>query len=171
MHNCSLPETRNPYVLAPIGVIRTPFHQQAGTPIQSAVADGAEGVIELRPELITGLRDLEGFERLWLIYFLDRITTVQLETTPYLDTQPHGVFATRAPARPNPLGLSPVRLLRIEGCRLFVADVDMLDGTPLLDIKPYIPSFDAFSAARIGWYSGKSIDGAVADERFTGQRG
>jgi tRNA-Thr(GGU) m(6)t(6)A37 methyltransferase TsaA len=89
-----------------------------------------------------------------------------MRVVPYRDTEPHGLFATRAPARPNPVGMSCVRLLNIEGPILRLAEVDILDGTPLLDIKPYVPAFDCFEVTRTGWYQGKSAQGAVADDRF-----
>lgn len=149
-----------------IGILHTPFLHTKGTPIQAVVAGGARGVVEVFPEFAEGLKDVEGFERLWLIYLLDRASAPQLIVRPYLDTQEHGIFATRAPARPNPIGISAVRLLGVEENRLIVADVDMLDGTPVLDIKPYVPSFDGFRATRIGWYEGKIAQGVVADDRF-----
>jgi tRNA-Thr(GGU) m(6)t(6)A37 methyltransferase TsaA len=153
----------------PIGLIHTRFLQAKGTPIQSAVSDGSEGVIELFPEFTPGLRDLEGFERVWLIYLLNRASAPQLLARPYLDDQEHGIFATRAPARPNRIGLSAVRLLGVERNRLFISEVDILDGTPLLDIKPYIPAFDCFEVTRIGWFEGKSVQREVADDRFETQ--
>ncbi len=113
-----------------------------------------------------GLRDIDGFDRLWLIYLFDRASEAQLVVRPYLDTAEHGVFATRSPARPNKIGMSSVRLLRVEGPRLFVADVDMLDGSPLVDIKPCIPEFDYLAARRVGWFEGRFAEGAVADSRF-----
>jgi tRNA-Thr(GGU) m(6)t(6)A37 methyltransferase TsaA len=105
-----------------------------------------------------------------LIYVLDRASTAQLITRPYLDTQEHGIFATRSPARPNHIGLSSVRLLGVEQNRLLISDVDMLDGTPLLDIKPYVPDFDCFKVERTGWYAGKAAEGVVADNRFEAQK-
>jgi tRNA-Thr(GGU) m(6)t(6)A37 methyltransferase TsaA len=108
-------------------------------------------VVELFSEFTPGLRDLEGFERIWLLYWFDRARPAQLEVTPYLDTQKHGIFATRAPSRPNSIGLSCVRLLAVEGSRLRVAELDVLDETPLLDIKPYVPEFDVFAVTRVGW--------------------
>lgn len=149
-----------------IGVIHTPFLHAKGTPIQSAVAGNAQGVVEVFAEFAEGLKDLTGFERLWLIYWMDRASAAQLITRPYLDNQDRGVFATRSPARPNHIGLSSVRLLQLEGNRLLVSEVDMLDGTPLLDIKPYVPAFDHFDVTRTGWYADKSARGAVADDRF-----
>jgi len=153
-------------VIAPIGQIHTPFKHAEGTPIQGAAGKGAEGIVEVLPELIQGLRDLEGFDRLWLIYLLDRASEVRLVVCPYLDTTERGVFATRSPARPNHIGISVVRLLSVEENRLRVADVDMLDGTPLLDIKPYVPAFDSFEQSRTGWLSGRSASEVLADARF-----
>jgi tRNA-Thr(GGU) m(6)t(6)A37 methyltransferase TsaA len=130
------------------------------------VAAGAQGIVEVFPEFIAGLRDVADFERLWLITLLDRATAPQMIVRPYLDNEEHGIFATRSPARPNHIGISVVRLLGVEENRLLVADVDMLDGTPLLDIKPYVPAFDSFEGSGAGWFEGKSAQGAVADDRF-----
>jgi tRNA-Thr(GGU) m(6)t(6)A37 methyltransferase TsaA len=152
--------------LKPIGIIHTPFKQPSGTPIQPAFAKGAEGVVEVRPEYAPGLKDLDGFERIWLIFYFDRSAGYRLIVTPYMDTSPRGLFATRAPARPNPIGMSSVKLQRVEANKLFVADVDMLDGTPLLDIKPYSPKFDCFEVTRTGWLANTPQDGRKADDRF-----
>ncbi len=150
-----------------IGLIHTPFVRAQGTPIQTAGGDDVEGTIEIFAEFADGVKDLEGFERIWLLYNFDRASEPQLVVKPYLDPQhPHGIFATRSPARPNRIGMSAVRLLGIDGHVLRVAGVDMLDGTPLLDIKPYLPAFDHFSVTRIGWYEGTSPRGVVADDRF-----
>lgn len=154
-----------------VGVIHTPFREAAGTPIQPRAAKGAQGTVELFEPFAAGLRDLEGFDRVWLVYWFDRAAAVRLVVTPYLDDEPRGLFATRAPCRPNPIGLSPVRLLRVEGRVLHVEDVDMLDGTPLLDLKPYSPHFDCFPEARSGWLDAawrtRDAARAVADHRFT----
>jgi len=152
--------------IAPIGLIHTPFKHAQGTPIQGVTGKGAEGVVELFPDLIQGLRGLGGFDRLWLIYQFDRASVVRLVVRPYLDSTERGVFSTRSPVRPNHVGISVVRLLHIEQNRLYVADVDMLDGTPLLDIKPYVPAFDSFEQSRAGWLNGKSASEVVADSRF-----
>ncbi len=151
--------------LKPIGIIHTPFEQSEGTPIQPAVAEGAEGTVEIDPAYTEGLDDLGRFERIWLVYRFDRIVTVRMKVVPFRDTVERGVFATRAPCRPNRIGISPVRLLSIEGNRLHVADVDILDGTPLLDIKPYSAKFDAFPESRSGWLE-KGTDRKKADRRF-----
>jgi tRNA-Thr(GGU) m(6)t(6)A37 methyltransferase TsaA len=166
MLNSNLSSQCNVITLSPIGLIHTPFQHSNGTPIQGAVSKDAQGVVELLPEFVPGLLDLEAFERLWLIYLLDRASAFQMIVRPYLENEEHGVFATRAPARRNPIGLTAVRLLGIEGNRLLIAGVDMLDGTPLIDIKPYVPAFDSFSVNRVGWYPSEIAQGAVADDRF-----
>jgi tRNA-Thr(GGU) m(6)t(6)A37 methyltransferase TsaA len=158
----------DPVVYRPIGVIRTPFETASGTPIQAAGADGVHGWIDLAPDLVEGLSDLDGFSHLILVYHLDRTSPARLTVTPFLDDHTHGVFATRSPARPNAIGLSTVRLVAIDGARIDIADVDMLDGTPLLDIKPYVPAFDDRAGARIGWFEGRldRLTEARADDRF-----
>jgi len=166
MHNQESSSRPEIFSMRPIGLIHTPFRHSKGTPIQSAMAGGAQGVVEVFTEFSAGLRDVADFERLWLIYLLDRAAAPELIVYPYLDRHEHGIFATRSPARPNHIGISAVRLLGVEQNRLLVADVDMLDGTPLLDIKPYVPAFDCFEGSRAGWYQGKSAEGAVADDRF-----
>lgn len=149
-----------------IGRIRSPHLEARGTPIQPAYARGAEGQVVLNPELAPALDDIEGFERLWLLYLMDRVDTYRLHVVPYRDTRPHGVFATRSPTRPNPLGISVVRLLAREGNVLHVADLDVLDDTPLLDLKPYVPIFDAHPSSRAGWFDTTTLDRQLADERF-----
>lgn len=143
-----------PLCYTPIGVIRTPFADKPDTPIQGAFHPDAAGVVEIAPELADGLTDIDGFSHLLLIYHLDRAPEPQLLPMPFLSDERHGVFATRHPARPNPLGLTVVRLAGREGSALRVLGVDMLDGTPLLDVKPYIPRFDAVPDAREGWFAG-----------------
>jgi tRNA-Thr(GGU) m(6)t(6)A37 methyltransferase TsaA len=135
----------------PIGVIHTPFDDVAGMPIQPAGAKDAPGTAVIDPEFSEGLRDLDGFSHLILIYHFHRAGKAVLTVTPFLDNRRRGVFATRAPKRPNPIGLSIVRLLRIEDNVLHLADVDVLDGTPLLDVKPYAPVFDHRAETRAGW--------------------
>lgn len=152
--------------LTPIGVIRTPFENAAGTPLQPSMAQGVEGTVEVFPEYAAGLKDLEGFERIWLIYWFHLAAPAELVVQPYMDSERHGVFATRAPSRPNPIGMSAVRLLAVEGAVLRVAEIDILDGTPLLDIKPYAPLFDHYSVSRCGWLDRRSRQNAAADSRF-----
>ena len=134
-----------------IGVITTPFENAAGTPIQPGASKDAAGTVTLDPIYTAALKDLDGFSHIILIYVFDRASAPKLTVTPFMDDCEHGLFATRAPARPNPIGISVVRLLRMEQNQLFVSGVDMLNGTPLLDIKPYVPGFDPVKADRIGW--------------------
>jgi tRNA-Thr(GGU) m(6)t(6)A37 methyltransferase TsaA len=152
--------------LQSIGLIHSPFHKTAGMPIQPAMAKGEEGSLEVFEEFVAGLKDLDGFDRIWLLYWLHRASPAQLSVTPYLDAQARGLFATRAPCRPNPIGLSNVRLLAVEGAVLRVADLDVLDGTPLLDIKPYVPRFDRFDVIRCGWLDAAPAEDRLADDRF-----
>jgi tRNA-Thr(GGU) m(6)t(6)A37 methyltransferase TsaA len=153
-----------------IGVIRSPWTAARGTPVQPVFAEGARGQVVIDPAYAEGLTDIEGFDRLWLIYWLDRAGPYRPLVTPYLDDRPHGVLATRAPARPNPIGLSAVRLVERRGCTLEVADLDVLDGTPLLDLKPYVPRFDAWNG-RAGWLDGAPDETTRDDGRFGGGRG
>ena len=137
-----------PVAYRPIGIIRTPFLAAEGMPIQATAAVGVPGRIELDAEFLEGLADLDGFSHLILVYHLHRVSAARLTVTPFLDDRPHGIFATRSPARPNPIGLSTVRLVAITGSTIEVEDVDMVDGTPLLDIKPYFASTDCFPGAK-----------------------
>lgn len=149
-----------------IGVVRSPFVEQTGTPIQPNLADGVEGTVELDVSYASALAGLEGFDRIWVVYVFDRATAFQESVIPYRDDRPHGLFATRAPVRPNPIGLSSLRLLSIDGATLRVADVDILDGTPVLDVKPYVPAFDAFPGLRAGWLDEQRAQARRADQRF-----
>lgn len=135
----------------PIGWICSPHIEPAATPIQPIYAKNCLGRAELLPEFAEGLADIEGFSHVYLIYHLHRASAAQLRVKPFLQDVEHGVFATRAPCRPNPIGLSLVRLIRHEGNILHLAGVDILDGTPLLDLKPYSPRFDAVENPRGGW--------------------
>jgi len=135
----------------PIGVIHTPFRSPEGTPIQPAAARGIVGGVDVDPEYAGGLKDLEGFSHVVLIYHFHKARLAHLRARPFLDDIDRGVFATRSPARPNTIGLSVVRLLRIEENILYVQNVDIVDGTPLLDIKPYVPEFDGADDVKIGW--------------------
>ena len=147
-------------------MIETPFRQPAGTPIQPSRAGGARGVARVGARLAAGLKDLEGFERVWLLYWLHEAPPGQLRVRPFLDRMERGIFATRAPARPCPIGMSAVRLLRIEGNRLEFEGAEMIDGTPLLDIKPYVPEFDSHPESRAGWFDGSRSRRKRADHRF-----
>jgi tRNA-Thr(GGU) m(6)t(6)A37 methyltransferase TsaA len=155
-------------VYRPIGVIHSPLKEAVGAPIQSVAARDVEGVVELFPQYAGGLRDIEGFSHIILIYNFHLSGKSSLIVRPYLDDETHGVFATRAPARPNPIGISVVRLGRVDGTRLHVTGVDVLDGTPLLDIKPYIPQFDAIETEKIGWLKDRihMVEKTKDDGRF-----
>ncbi|RKX27609.1 MAG: tRNA (N6-threonylcarbamoyladenosine(37)-N6)-methyltransferase TrmO [Candidatus Zixiibacteriota bacterium] len=154
--------------LNPIGVIHTPFKEPKGVPIQPKSSSGTRGTIELFPEYIAGLTDLDGFSHIILLYFMHLTKGFKLTVTPFLDDKPRGLFATRAPHRPCSIGLSIVRLDRIEENVLWISNVDMVEGTPLLDIKPYVPPFEDITDIRIGWLEGKAqkAKGHRADERF-----
>lgn len=141
--------------LMPIGVIRTPFASKDDTPIQGAFHPENEGVVEVLADFAEGLADIDGFTHLILLYEFDRAASVLMRRQTFLGDEPHGLWATRHPARPNPIGVTVVRLLGRDGSRLRVGGVDMLNGTPLLDIKPYIPRFDCFPGASEGWLAGR----------------
>lgn len=136
---------------APIGVIRSGHTEPEKTPIQPVYSEGCEGRAEVFPEFAAGLRDLEGFSHIYLVYHMHKTGEPRLTVKPFLQDVERGVFATRAPCRPNPIGLSVVKLLRREGNTLYLDAVDVLDGTPLLDIKPYTAKFDCIQTARNGW--------------------
>lgn len=157
--------------LRSIGVVRSPFREQRGTPIQPTLAEDAEGAIELDDRYAAALAGLDGFERIWVLYVFDRAVPFRESVVPYRDDRPHGLFATRAPCRPNPIGLSSLRLMGISGSTLRVAGLDILDGSPVLDIKPYVPEFDAFPGARAGWLEADRCRGGRADGRFAAAPG
>ncbi|WP_159916948.1 tRNA (N6-threonylcarbamoyladenosine(37)-N6)-methyltransferase TrmO [Pantoea sp. 18069] len=151
----------------PIGVVQSPFKTTTGMPIQTVASADAPARLEVFPEYAAGLRDIEGFEYLILITHLHQASE-KLEVVPFMDTRSHGVFATRAPARPNRLGLSIVRLVRVQGNCLHFQGNDMLDGTPVLDIKPYVPALDVRATERIGWFAQglEKLASTVSDDRM-----
>jgi tRNA (adenine37-N6)-methyltransferase len=156
-------------MITPIGMIHTPFHVIENMPIQPIAAEGIEGYIELYPQYIKGLKDLEGFSHITLIYHFHKITSYSLEVIPFMDEQPRGIFSCKAPKRPNAIGLSTVKLIRIEGNLLHIEQVDMLDGTPLIDIKPFYPRYDNRENVTLGWLEKNKdlpIDKLRADNRF-----
>ena len=152
----------------PIGIIQTPFKTKEGMPIQSKGAEGIQGTILLNEEYAPGLKDLDGFSHIILVYFFDKSVGYDLLTKPFLDKTEHGVFATRAPKRPNAIGLSVVKLLAIETNILKIENVDILDGTPLLDIKPYVPDFDIHNITKSGWTNNRihNLNETKSDKRF-----
>lgn len=152
----------------PIGIIHSPFRTREGMPVQPSGAEGIKGTVELKKEFIAGLKSLEGFSHIYLIYHFHKADGFDLEVVPFLDDKSHGIFATRAPKRPNPIGISTVKLLSICKNILEVENVDILDGTPLLDIKPYIPVFDIYQTEKNGWINEKSanMNKIRSDDRF-----
>jgi tRNA-Thr(GGU) m(6)t(6)A37 methyltransferase TsaA len=155
-------------LLQPIGTIHSPFTDPQSMPVQPISENSAEGTVELFTEYAAGLKDLDGFSHIVLLYHFHRSRAFSLSVIPFLDTEARGLFATRAPSRPNPIGISLVRLAGIDGCRLHVENIDVLDGTPLLDIKPHVPDFDCAPGARVGWLEKAAAEmrRKVADGRF-----
>lgn len=155
-------------VFTPIGTVHSPFSDPRDMPIQPVGARGVRGTIELNPACAAGLKDLTGFSRIIVLYHFHRSEGYALEVVPFLDKTPRGVFATRAPRRPNAIGISMLRLIAVDGATLTIEDVDILDGTPVLDIKPYVPTFDAYPDERAGWLT--TTSGAArtmrSDDRF-----
>jgi tRNA-Thr(GGU) m(6)t(6)A37 methyltransferase TsaA len=152
----------------PIGVIHSPFKQLEGMPIQPAGAAGIKGRVEVFEDFREGLVDLDGFSHIVLLYHFHQGRGFNLKVVPFLDSRQRGLFATRAPRRPNPIGLSVVRLDRIEGGILHIENIDILDGTPLLDIKPYVHEFDTQSKIRTGWLekARRTVSDRKSDDRF-----
>ncbi|MFH0780527.1 MAG: tRNA (N6-threonylcarbamoyladenosine(37)-N6)-methyltransferase TrmO [Pseudomonadota bacterium] len=153
---------------SPIGYFRSPYTEVRGMPIQPIGAENVEGYIEVLPEFSAGLKDLEGFSHVFVLYHLHRIQGYELMIQPFLDTKRHGVFATRSPKRPNPIGLSIMQLKEVSGFNVFLKGIDVLDRTPVVDIKPYVADFDRCNADRFGWFEGKSGNATHhrSDERF-----
>lgn len=152
--------------LRPIGVIRSPYKEPKGTPVQPGFGKSARGEVILDEAFTEALDDIEGFDRIWLIFWVHRARPWRPKVVPYRDVVERGLFATRSPSRPNPIGLSAVRLVSREGNRLVVEGLDIIDGTPLVDIKPYIPRADAFPDSRAGWFDRTKNAREVADDRF-----
>ncbi len=156
-------------IIKPIGIIRTPHTDIKNMPIQPIAAEGIKGYIELLPEYVEGLSDLEGFSHITLLYHFHKIKGYKLKVVPFLDKQERGIFSCKAPKRPNPIGTSTVKLLSIEGNKIYIEQVDMLDGTPLIDIKPFYPRYDNRENVSIGWLEQKKnvpLEELRADERF-----
>lgn len=151
-----------------IGVIYSPFKEPKGTPIQPTGAEGIAGTVEVFSEFTKGLKDIADFSHIILLYNFHLSKKYKLEVKPFMDDQLHGVFATRASARPNSLGISIVRLTKVEGNILHIKDVDIVDGTPLLDIKPYVPEFDIREVEKVGWLEKNvhKLSTSKDDERF-----
>ena len=152
----------------PIGIIHSPFKEPEGTPIQPSAAKDIEGSVEVFKEYQKGLKDIEGFSHIVLIYHFHLSRSYSLEVVPFMDNRPHGVFTTRAPSRPNPIGISVVRLTEVKNNILYIKDIDIVDNTPLIDIKPYVPEFNNSGKIRIGWLENniKKLPKSKDDGRF-----
>jgi tRNA (adenine37-N6)-methyltransferase len=155
-------------IYRPIGIIHSSFREPRGTPIQPPGATGAPGTVEVFSQYIEGLTDLDGFSHIILLYHFHLPSKPVMMAKPFLDNKEHGVFAIRGVSRPNPIGISTVRLIGLEGNILHIKDVDIIDGTPLLDIKPYVPEFDMREATHVGWYAKKvgDVQTSKDDGRF-----
>jgi len=153
---------------SPIGVINSPFDEPVNMPIQSASANGVAGTLKSYDEFVPGLKDIEEFSHIILLYAFHRSDGYKLQVRPFLEDVVHGVFAVRAPKRPNPIGFSIVKLIKKEKNVLFIENVDVLNGTPLLDIKPYVPEFDCLTEASSGWVGNhrEKITNKKSDGRF-----
>lgn len=155
-------------IYRPIGIIHSPFNRLEDMPIQPTSDVSGSGFVEIFPDFADGLKDLEGFSHIYLLYHFHQVRQSNLIVAPFLDREPRGVFATRAPSRPNPLGLSLVELVRVESNLIYVERLDVLNGTPLLDVKPYVPEFEQTHDVRIGWL--EQVKGQVrtqkSDARF-----
>ena len=159
----------NEIMYKPIGVIHSSFKEPEGTPIQPTGAKSINGTVEVFPEYAEGLKDVEGFSHIILIFHFHLSRRAPLKVKPYMDNEMRGVFATRSPSRPNPIGISVVQLIGIEDNILHIQDVDIVDGTPLLDIKPHVPEFDMREAVRVGWLEKNvhKLSASRDDGRFT----
>jgi len=154
-----------------IGVIKTPFNKKEGMPIQPTGAKGIKAIIEMHPQYVDGLNDLAGFSHIILIYHFHKSNGYSFRTKPFMDDQMRGVFATRAPRRPNPIGISLVKLNKIENNIIHIENIDVLNDTPLFDIKPYIPGVDDVLDVQLGWLEGKTDEMKIkkSDKRFNNE--
>lgn len=158
----------NEIIYKPVGTIHTPYESKNDMPIQPSAAKGIKGTVILFPEYEKGLKDLDGFSHIILVYHFHLSNGYQLQVKPFLDENLRGVFATRAPRRPNNIGISAVKLVKVERNTLYIENVDIINGTPLLDIKPLIPDFDASAVVKIGWLEGlkHKMSKQRSDDRF-----
>jgi tRNA (adenine37-N6)-methyltransferase len=162
-----------PIVFQPIGLIHTPYHTTEDMPIQGSGGKGVRATIEIYPDFAAGLKDLEGFSHIILLYHLHLVEKSALIVKPFMDDEQRGIFATRSPVRPNPIGMTTVRLIEIRDNRLIVEDIDMIDQSPLLDIKPCLPMIDDLQGLRLGWLTGKveQFSQKKSDDRFNAFQG
>lgn len=156
-------------IINPIGIIRTPHTDIKNMPIQPIAAEGIKGYIEIFPQYVNGLKDIDGFSHITLLYHFHKINGYELEVVPFMDVESRGIFSCKAPKRPNAIGMSTVKLLGVENNKLYIEQVDMLDGTPLIDIKPFYPRYDNRENVKIGWLENNKdlpVEALRADERF-----
>jgi len=155
-------------IFKPVGVIHSPYKTVENMPIQPSAGKGTEAEIEIFPEFADGLSDIEGFSHIYIIFHLNMVKTPKLKVIPFLDDVERGIFATRSPARPNPIGLSLAEIVAVKNNIITIRGVDMLDGSPVLDIKPFVPDFESHNDVRIGWFEGKTGKAAkiFSDSRF-----
>ena len=155
-----------PITMHPIGVVHSPYKAAKGTPIQGVFDDKkVQAWVELKEKYVAGLKDLDGFSHAILLYHFHLSSKEEIVGKPYLEAEKHGIFAMRSPHRPNHIGISIVKIEKIEGNRLYFSEVDVLDGTPVLDIKPYVKQFDSYPDARSGWIEKHFRDGKVPEQR------
>ncbi len=154
------------FTIKPIGIIKTEFEKKSGIPIQAKVGENFIGKIELKKEFSEGLKDLDSFTHIHLIYLFDRHSDYSLTVKPYMDDNPRGLFATRAPKRPNNLGLSLVEIINVKDNIITFKGVDMLNNTPLIDIKPYYHEFDSRENSKAGWLDKVTNKREISDDRF-----
>jgi len=153
----------DPIVMHPIGVVGSPYKDAKGTPIQGVFADRTEAWVEVKDKYVRGLKDLDGFSHAILLYYFHKSDREEIVGKPYLENEEHGVFAIRTPHRPNHIGISVVKIKKVEGNRLYFTEVDVLDGTPVLDIKPYVKQFDSRQDATSGWIERHYMHGKPAE--------
>jgi len=159
----------NKIIIQPIGVIHTPHNDIKDMPIQPLAAQGIAATIELNPAYTSGLKDLDGFSHITLVYHFHKIKEFELQVIPFMDNEKRGIFACKAPKRPNAIGISTVKLVKIENNILHIEEADMLDGTPLIDIKPFYPRYDNRENVKIGWLEANNdlpTDKLKSDDRF-----
>ena len=156
-----------PIFMRPIGIVHSPFKEALGTPIQGVFSGEEEACVELKEKYVRGLKDLEGFSHAILLYYFNLSDRIEIVGKPYLEEEEHGIFAMRSPHRPNHIGLSIIRIKKIEGNRLYFAEVDVLDGTPVLDIKPYVKQFDVRNDAVSGWIEKHYKDSKIPEGKST----
>ena len=154
--------------IKPVGIIHSPFKTVENMPIQPSAAKDVSGTIEIFPEFTEGLADLDGFSHIYIIFHLHRVRGHKLRVIPFLDTVERGIFSTRSPARPNPVGLSVAEIISVKKNIIEIRGVDMLDGSPVIDIKPFVPDFESCENVRKGWFEGKTGNALKtrSDERF-----